>query len=297
MKNNNYYIIAFNKDKPSIINIDNTILKEKDTNKLINIAFIDLITSKYDEDTFRNHLLNKHFIDDYETPIFIARKTTGESIEFPYTRHIIHYFSLIFKSDYSKYIKNIALTTTRNRLINNSDAGVLIKDFEKLYYSDNELYDIANEILDKDTIEKIFYYSYNTEKYETSPINYLMIRNIVASLTEWDKYKTFEKYYMETYGREKYNSDVAALIPADIIVKVEPVRDYTQQELEQIKNDVWDNLEAQKRIENGKYDPKETNTLTLEDRLRSGLSNEMDYESRRKRSELEFREIGKKSKK
>ena len=300
MKDNNYYIVAFNKDKPSIINIDNTILKEEDTNKLINIAYIDLLISRYDEETFRNHLLRKHLIDDYNTPIFIAHKTSGHTNKYPYSKSFVHYFSLIFKSKYSRYINNVAITTVRNRLVNEGDAGLLIRDFSKLYYSDSELYDIANEILDKETIEKVINYKEHPEKFKKNPINYVVIRNIVASLTEWDKYKTFERYYLATYGREKYDSELAGILPKNKVIKTEDVRSYSEEELEQIKNSAWDNLEAQQHLDRSirdkKYYEDELYTLTLEDRLRSGLMSELDYEKHRKNGERDYKNSGRKNK-
>ena len=68
---NYYYIVALD-TKPRIVYLDENKLDEKDNLKLTNLAYIDYITSQYDEETFRNYLFKNNIISYKDTPIFIV---------------------------------------------------------------------------------------------------------------------------------------------------------------------------------------------------------------------------------
>ena len=289
MKNNNYYIVALNENNARIVNLNNEILQEKNTNKLINIAYIDLITSKYDEKTFREHLLKKKIIDDYYTPIFIVHKTYSHDTNHPYSKTNIHYFNPIFKGKYSNYIDNIAITTLRNRLITVEDSGIFIILFSRLYYCNNELYDIANEIVGKETIDRVVAYKEKPEKFKKSPINYIVIRNMLSSLLEYEKYSTYQNYMVNTYDKELYDDKIANILPKNKVIKKQEIRNYSKEELNNIKNSKWDNELAKEEFSKPIINITILNTLTLEDRLRAGLIDELEYENTRKDKESKYR--------
>ena len=74
---------------------------------------------------------------------------------------------------------------------------------------------LKDESFDDDIIDKVINYRVHPERFKKNPINYVVIRNMIASLTEWDKYKTFENYKRiktrpsrkkKTYQRRKMSS-------------------------------------------------------------------------------------------
>ena len=53
---NNYYIVALNKDGVKLVELNNSMLNESE-DKLHNLAYIDSITSQYDEEVFRRFII------------------------------------------------------------------------------------------------------------------------------------------------------------------------------------------------------------------------------------------------
>ncbi len=295
----NYYLVALNLEEngiqPRIINLNNDILKENDEKELTNLAYIDNLTSKYDETVFRKYLYEKEIIKNTFTPIFIVRlsitykkDSDGNSKK----KTNIKYYCPIFKSKDASLINNVALTTIRQRSLAFSDASYLLKYFEDLFYKSEEYRSIVEYIINEHDIKHLLNYEYYVKDKKSNPIKYSLLREVVSTLYEFEKSQSFEKFMGDVYGREESALSIVKILPEVIKVKksdLNPVRRLSDEEIENIKNQEWDNKEAKEQFRGDTINERVLYTLTLEDRLRAGLIDGIEYSNTRENYETKFR--------
>lgn len=295
----NYYLVALNLEEngiqPRIINLNNDILKENDEKELTNLAYIDNLTSKYDEAVFRKYLYEKEIIKNTFTPIFIVRLSTTykkDSDGNSKKKTNIKYYCPIFKSKDASLINNVALTTIRQRSLAFSDASYLLKYFEDLFYKSEEYRSIVEYIINEHDIKHLLNYEYYVKDKKSNPIKYSLLREVVSTLYEFEKSQSFEKFMGDVYGREESALNIIKILPEVIKVKksdLNPVRRLSDEEIENIKNQEWDNKEAKKQFRGDTINERVLYTLTLEDRLRAGLIDGIEYSNTRENYETKFR--------
>lgn len=295
----NYYLVALNLEEngiqPRIINLNNDILKENDEKELTNLAYIDNLTSKYDEAVFRKYLYEKEIIKNTFTPIFIVRLSTTykkDSDGNSKKKTNIKYYCPIFKSKDASLINNVALTTIRQRSLAFSDASYLLKYFEDLFYKSEEYRSIVEYIINEHDIKHLLNYEYYVKDKKSNPIKYSLLREVVSTLYEFEKSQSFEKFMGDVYGREESALSIVKILPEVIKVKksdLNPVRRLSDEEIENIKNQEWDNKEAKEQFRGDTINERVLYTLTLEDRLRAGLIDGIEYSNTRENYETKFR--------
>lgn len=295
----NYYLVALNLEEngiqPRIINLNNDILKENDEKELTNLAYIDNLTSKYDEAVFRKYLYEKEIIKNTFTPIFIVRLSTTykkDSDGNSRKKTNIKYYCPIFKSKDASLINNVALTTIRQRSLAFSDASYLLKYFEDLFYKSEEYRSIVEYIINEHDIKHLLNYEYYVKDKKSNPIKYSLLREVVSTLYEFEKSQSFEKFMGDVYGREESALSIVKILPEVIKVKksdLNPVRRLSDEEIENIKNQEWDNKEAKEQFRGDTINERVLYTLTLEDRLRAGLIDGIEYSNTRENYETKFR--------
>ena len=295
----NYYLVALNLEEngiqPRIINLNNDILKENDEKELTNLAYIDNLTSKYDEAVFRKYLYEKEIIKNTFTPIFIVRLSTAykkDSDGNSKKKTNIKYYCPIFKSKDASLINNVALTTIRQRSLAFSDASYLLKYFEDLFYKSEEYRSIVEYIINEHDIKHLLNYEYYVKDKKSNPIKYSLLREVVSTLYEFEKSQSFEKFMGDVYGREESALNIVKILPEVIKVKksdLNPVRRLSDEEIENIKNQEWDNKEAKEQFRGDTINERVLYTLTLEDRLRAGLIDGIEYSNTRENYETKFR--------
>ena len=295
----NYYLVALNLEEngiqPRIINLNNDILKENDEKELTNLAYIDNLTSKYDETVFRKYLYEKEIIKNTFTPIFIVRLSTTykkDSDGNSKKKTNIKYYCPIFKSKDASLINNVALTTIRQRSLAFSDASYLLKYFEDLFYKSEEYRSIVEYIINEHDIKHLLNYEYYVKDKKSNPIKYSLLREVVSTLYEFEKSQSFEKFMGDVYGREESALSIVKILPEVIKVKksdLNPVRRLSDEEIENIKNQEWDNKEAKEQFRGDTINERVLYTLTLEDRLRAGLIDGIEYSNTRENYETKFR--------
>ncbi|MBR1417285.1 MAG: hypothetical protein IJ572_05705 [Bacilli bacterium] len=289
---NDYYIVALD-TKPRIVYLDENKLDEKDNLKLTNLAYIDYITSQYDEETFRNYLFKNNIISYKDTPIFIVHTHMYKG------KIRIIFNNLIFKGKYSNLLLNLSLTTLRERALSLKDCAYLIDIFEKNYYYNNDFKEIANYLINEKSIEKIIKYrerknssnaSNYDEKYKNeNPLKYRLMRDLVSSLNEYSKYQDIDSFLLSVYKRDDYSDLIIPLIPEKSLVDKIERQNVSYDDLEDIKNAPWDNKDAEEMIKNERYTEEFIRTATLEDQLRAGLISDYDYIYTRRDSEQKFK--------
>ena len=306
----NYYLVALNFEEkddfnheivkcPRIINLNNDMLNEKDPKELTNLAYIDNLTSKYEEGVMRRYLFDKGIIDNFNTPITIVRLSNGyREDNFGNRKSVtkIKYFCPIFKSKNSDLINNIALSTIRQRTLLLSDAGYLLQKFNDLYTYDSEYAKIARFIIDQYDIKHLLNYKDYLKDNKSNPIKYELLREVVSSMYEYEKSKNYLKFVEDVYGRVEFTRNIIKILPEKIEIKksnLNPVQRLTKDDIERIKNDKWDNSFAQENLDiknkNAKRDEKTLLTLTLEDKLRAGIIDDNEYIRKIEETEIKFR--------
>lgn len=295
----NYYLVALNledgKIVPRIINLDNTILKEEDEKELTNLAYVDNLTAKYDEETFRRYLFDKGVLKDLNTPVFVVRHS--RSSEMDKTGHrkpkaSVKFFCPIFKSNDSSLINNLALTTIRQRSLTVSDASYLLKYFEDLFYSSDEFRHIASYIINEHDLKHVLNYEYYMKTKKTNPIKYSLLRDVVSTLYEFEKNKTYERFMLKVYAREDFIPEVLTILPKKITIRkanLKPVVRQTIEQAEELKHTKLDNEAIKQQQETGTFKDRDVRTLTLEDQLRVGLIGPIEYINARETNEVRFR--------
>ena len=301
----NYYLVALNMDedvmKPRVINID---LDVEDEKELTNIAFIDELTSRYSEKQFRNHLIKNNILSNPNTPVFIVRRSTSQSKVTDgngneKNKITIKYYSPIFKSTYSEFIPNLAISTLRKRNLNLEDSLYLLRTFCSLYKSNRNFREIANFILNSHDIKHLLDYAKSSTDKKINPIKYELLRDVVSALCEYDQCKDFEEFYSKVYRRQEFTNKILGILPKNYPREKldKPVRESLEY-VQELKRGKWDDPVAQAKINK---DFKESNTfdidhlhLTLEDRLRAGLiSDYSNYLDQKEKLELEYRRSSK----
>ena len=295
----NYYLVALNFEnkemKPRIINLNNNMLNEEDEKQLINLAYIDNLTSKYEEGVFRRYLFDKKIIDNLYTPVFVVRRARSFEMDKSGHRKVknsIKFYSPIFKSKDSSLINNLALTTLRQRTLDFSEASYLLNYFEALYYNNEEYRDIVRYIINEHDIKHLLNYKYYAKDKKSNPIKYNLLRDVVSSLYEFEKNKTFEKFMGDVYGRDNFIHEILSVLPEKVNVKkadLNPITNKTLDEIDKIKEEKWDNMDAKKQFQSDTIKDRDFRTLTLEDRLRAGLIDSVEYSNRVERNETKFR--------
>ena len=268
----NYYLVALNLEEngiqPRIINLNNDILKENDEKEIIKNTF---------------------------TPIFIVRLSTAykkDSDGNSKKKTNIKYYCPIFKSKDASLINNVALTTIRQRSLAFSDASYLLKYFEDLFYKSEEYRSIVEYIINEHDIKHLLNYEYYVKDKKSNPIKYSLLREVVSTLYEFEKSQSFEKFMGDVYGREESALNIVKILPEVIKVKksdLNPVRRLSDEEIENIKNQEWDNKEAKEQFRGDTINERVLYTLTLEDRLRAGLIDGIEYSNTRENYETKFR--------
>ena len=306
----NYYLVALNfeeKDnysheiirQPRIINLNNDMLKEEDSKELTNLAYIDNLTSKYEEGAMRRYLFDKGIIDNIYTPICLVRLSNGynkDSFGNRKSENKIKYFSPIFKSKNSDLINNIALSTIRQRTLLLSDASYLLQKFYDLYIYDSEYAKIADYIIDEHDIKHLLNYKNYLKDSKSNPIKYELLREVVSSFYEYEKNKNYIKFVEDVYAREDFTKNILEILPEKINIKktdLNPVQKLSKEDIEKIKNQDWDNQFAQENLniknKDAKIDEKTLLTLTLEDKLRAGIIDYNEYIRKIEETEIKFR--------
>ena len=295
----NYYLVALNleedKMNPRIINLDNSKLQEDDEKELTNIAYIDNLTSKYEEGVFRRYLYDKKILKDIYTPVFIVRFSNSyekDNFGNRKTKTSIKFYCPIFKSKDSELVNNIALTTIRQRNISISECSYLLQYFEALYYNNEEYRDIVNYVINDHDIKHLLNYKVYIKDTKSNPIKYTLLRDVVSTLYEFEKSKTFERFVNDVYGREDYIREIKSVLPEKINVKkgdFKPVVRDSYENIERIKHEEWDNIDAKEQFKNSSIKERTLLTLTLEDKLRAGLIDANDYSNTKEKYETKFR--------
>ena len=295
----NYYLVALNiengKAQPRIINLNNEMLKEEDEKKLINLAYIDNLTSKYEEGSFRRYLFDKKIINNLYTPVFVVRRSRTYVMDKSGHRKVkssIKFYSPIFKSNDSSLINNLALTTLRQRSLDVSESSYLINKFETMFYNNEEYRDIVRYMINEHDIKHLLNYKYYIKDKKSNPIKYILLRDVVSTMYEYEKNKSFEKFMGDVYGREDYISEIISVLPEKVSVKksdLNPISKESLDQIDEIKSGTWDNENAKKQFIEGTIKEKDLMTLTLEDRLRAGLIDSIEFSNTRERNETKFR--------
>ncbi len=185
---NNCYLIAFNKQLRKI-ELNQSMLNASN-DELTNLKYIDSVTSKYDEETFRNYLLNRGIIENINTPICIVNQKLNSRQE-----KEMDIYRIINKGKYDNYL---------------SDSSTLLEQFQSLYYDNQDFKEIANYIITDDEIKRIFYFNgYSGRSYK---LDYNNIRNIVLSLNVFEKYKKLELYNDKDNDYTKYVNEINSLL-------------------------------------------------------------------------------------
>ena len=281
----NFYLVALN-ENPRIINIDKEQLNVEDDKVLTNIAYIDKLTTNYEEGVFRRYLYDKKIIDKIYTPIFIVRsyKLNGKIG--------IKFYSVLFKKGNTDLIDNLATNILRQRELSISDASYLLNKFERMYFNNEDFHDIADYIINEHDINHLLNYKQNYTDKKKNPIKYVLLRDVVSVFYEYEKNKSFEKYLMDVYDRDKYKTKIIKILPESIKVRktdIDKVKYVTDEEIKRIKNEKWDNVVAQEEFKNERISLKTVSLLTLEDRLRAGLITDNEYAMSREKFETKFR--------
>ena len=185
---NNCYLIAFNKQLRQI-ELNQNMLKATD-DELNNLKYIDSITSKYSEETFKNYLLKRGIIENIDTPICIVNQKENYRQE-----KEINIYRIINKGYYDNYLTN---------------SSNLLEEFQTRYYSNNDFKEIANYIITEDEIKRIFYFNgYSGRSYK---LDYNNIRNIVLSLNIFKKYKKLEFYNDKDNNYIDHRDEIISLL-------------------------------------------------------------------------------------
>ena len=293
----NYYLVALNHEnegvKPRIINIDASTLNGEDERELSNLAHIDNVTSKYDEITFRKYLLSKGIISNLYTPIFITRLSTSHLTDEngdKKTKNNVKYFCPIFKSNESKLINNIALSTLRQRSLSLDDTSYLLNYFKEQYLHNEEYRSIVDFIINNHDIKHLLNYKIYIKDTKSNPIKYSLLREVVSSLYEFEKNKSFEGFMHEVYGRDSFVREVIKVLPAKVGIKKSDFKPMVRESIEEV-NDLkysdWDDKAAEELYK--KQNMINLSTLTLEDRLRAGAIDAVDYLNTKEQLEHKFR--------
>ena len=292
----NYYLVALNLEngemKPRIINIDTSTLNGEDVKELSNIAHIDSVTSQYDESFFRKYLQKKEIINNIYTPIFITRisKSYVSEAGKKKTKTSVKYYCPIFKSESSKLINNISLTTLRQRSLTLDDTYYLLNHFKDLYLHNGEYREIVEYIINDHDIKHLLNYKSYIDDPRSNPIKYNLLREVVSSFYEYEKCKNYENFIHGIYGREIYTNEILKVLPEKLGIRksdFKPVVRQSLKEVEELKRTEWDNKTAEELYK--KENTINLSTLTLEDRLRAGAINEIDYLDTKEKSEIKFR--------
>ena len=295
----NYYLVALNLEengiKPRIINLDNSMLQEDDEKELTNLAFIDNLTSKYEEGTFRKYLLDKGVLKNIYTPVFVVRLSNSFEKDVFGNRKAktsIKFYCPIFKSKDSKLINNIALTTIRQRNLSISDSAYLLQYFEALYFNNKEYRDIVNYVINQHDIKHLLNYKHYIKDTKSNPIKYSLLRDVVSTMYEFEKSKTFDRFIEDVYDRDDYVKDIIRILPEKTKITkndLNPISRATREEVEIIKNEPWDDIEAKEQFENNSIKERTLLTLTLEDKLRAGIIDANEYILSKEKYETKFR--------
>ena len=167
---NNYYLLAFNKQLRPI-----EIIKEEEKSSIndqSNLKYIDLVSSKYNEEEFRNFLLKKGIIEKIDTPICIVNEEKKRNRD-----KEIKIYRVINKGMYNDNLENYSQ---------------LLEKFIGLYDNNQDFKDIANFIITKSEIDRIFRINgYSGRIYK---LEYHNVRNIVFSFNIFNKYHKLDNY-------------------------------------------------------------------------------------------------------
>ena len=295
----NYYLVALNfedrKINPRIINLDNSMLNEEDEKELTNLAYIDNLTSKYEEGVFRRYLFDKGVIKNLYTPVFVVRYSNTYELDDSGKRKAkksVKFYCPIFKSKDSSLINNLALTTIRQRSLALSDCAYLLHYFEDLFYKNEEFRSIASYVINEHDLKHLLNYEYYIKDKKSNPIKYSLLREVVSIMYEFEKNKSFEGFMNDVYAREDYIKEVMAVLPDKINVKKSDLNPMSREiidEVSEIRNTAWDNEAAKEQFDAGTINERDLRTLTLEDRLRAGLIDEIEYSNNKETYEAKFR--------
>ena len=94
------------------------------------------------------------------------------------------------------------------------------------------------------------------------------------------------------YDRDDYAKDIVSILPEKIVVKkadLNPIVKQSLDELKEMKYTEWDNKVAKEQFEKGTIDDKVFWTLTLEDKLRAGLIDPLEFSNIKEKYEIKFR--------
>lgn len=303
----NYYLVALNISEPKypglenliptprIINLNNDMLKVEDEKELTNLAYIDNLTSKYEEGVLRRYLFDKGIIDNLYTPLSIVRLSKSRvKDKFDNNKIVdnIKYYSPIFKSKDSNLITNLAITTLRKRNLSVADSSYLLQKFNELYFNNLEIRKISHYIIDEHDLKHLLRYDEYIKDKKSNPIKYDLLRQVVSILYEYEKNKTFDKFVEDVYGRHDFTRKILDILPEKIKIKKEDygiVSRLNKEDLEKIKLENWDNEEAKEQFKSGRISEKTLLTLTLEDKLRAGVINWDEYIRNKEEKEIKFR--------
>jgi hypothetical protein len=185
---NNCYLIAFNKQLRKI-NLDQELLNAK-YEDLSKLQFIDSITSRYDEKELKEKLFQKGIIESVDTPICISRVST-----FGNKKEVINY-RLLTSGPYSNTLGAID--------------GEVLMDFHDLYDNDKQFQEIANFIIGKENIGRIFYFNgYGGRAYK---LNYSDARNIVLAQNIYKMCGTLSNYQDKNNDYNQSSDEIISLL-------------------------------------------------------------------------------------
>ena len=272
----NYYIIALN-DSPRIIRLNNEMLQAGEE-KLTSLSYIDLLTSKYDEITFRKYLYSKQIIKNVNAPIFIVLEYTYDK------QRRLKFHDIIFKGQYANLVENLALTTERKRIIVPSDAGYLLGLFRNMYGKDQKFMEIANYIINEHDINALL-----SNKESKKRLYYPLLRDVVACFRQYASFDCVEDYISSVYKNFDYARDILEVLPKKIRNKKTVPQAISEEEAKSIKkSDNWDNIIIKEQIRSDSINEQAFRTMTLEDELRAGLINTKEYIDKRYERENKF---------